>query len=506
MKLFITCFISAAIGCVVLLTACQQTTELTNIDEIKYDAGYAIPLVKAKFSLNDFIQARLDTTIDLIIREDGLLSLVYRSDVAEGRSETLLKELQAQLPPVFPMSSPRTAFPLDLGNGLAVKKLFLKTGKLGYFIQNPNPEPLDVVITLANFKKDGVVLEYKTKLSGYSGNGVLPTSSNAFSPTNIAGYTLEAINDSLVLQYKATKPNGEQAILQNVLFQLSDATISYVEGSLGRSVFEAASDQLYLDAFETIEPYTLIFDDLSINLYVENSFGLPTRAIVDELKTSNKFGDVKTVTGTFSQSGFDLPYPALNEVGKVKRDTFVIDRRNSTIAEASAISPLYVDYSLSTLINPDNVLGLTGFITDSSYYKVDVEVLFPFIGKSTGYYYEEKFPVNLPQIDGIYAADFKVFTTNEIPLDIEIQGYFQDENGVVIDSLFTKPQVVFASQKAAETITKLDEKRYTNLRKASSILIGTRTTSSGGGNQSIQILSSQGLDIRIGAILRKRNQ
>ena len=81
--------------------------------------------------------------------------------------------------------------------------------------------------------------------------------------------------------------------------------------------------------------------------------------------------------------------------------------------------------------NPDEDTDIRGFVTDSSYYKVRVDVDLPLYGSAidftvTGY----ALAWTSTGFDEVDYAEFKLVTENGMPVSIDMQGYFLDENGI----------------------------------------------------------------------------
>ena len=85
------------------------------------------------------------------------------------------------------------------------------------------------------------------------------------------------------------------------------------------------------------------------------------------------------------------------------------------------------------MTNPDSNVNIRGFITDSSYYKVRVDVDLPLYGRSVNFLARDTFGIDFSNFQKMYKAEFKLVTVNSLPLDVSIQGYFIDKDGAVLD-------------------------------------------------------------------------
>ena len=99
-------------------------------------------------------------------------------------------------------------------------------------------------------------------------------------------------------------------------------------------------------------------------------------------------------------------------------------------------------------------------------------------------------------------------TQNELPLNVSIQGYFLDEQGVVLDSLFTGEQLIMEGAAAddngistniAEKVTFIDypEDRFDRIRPAASMHIVATFTTTGEGAKNVKLLADQGVELSV---------
>ena len=76
-------------------------------------------------------------------------------------------------------------------------------------------------------------------------------------------------------------------------------------------------------------------------------------------------------------------------------------RTNSNIDVVLGSGPIAIDYDVNADTNPEEDPSIRGFITDSSYYKVQVDVELPMYGNAIDFFTTDTFPINL--------GDFEVF-------------------------------------------------------------------------------------------------
>ncbi|MFN7118707.1 MAG: hypothetical protein ACK4TA_18050 [Saprospiraceae bacterium] len=502
--------------CAATLLACNQFEELDNLDGVQYDAEYAVPLVDTRLTLEDLLED-FEEDATLIVNADGSLKLVYRDEVVSQNSSDIFARINQSLQQPIPILFPTMPLPLSLPSGLKINRLNFKAGTLNYTFENRNNQPVNVVVTFPQITKNNVPLSFQASLPAYSGSGAAPTATSANMPISLEGYDLQAINNLIYIQYVATTPGGTQVNLSNFTIQLSNLAFSYAEGYFGNFLYEGTRDTLNIDFFDNWIRGDVYFENPRITLNVQNSFGIPTRARVNTLNVMTVKNQILPLESTFVTNGIDFPYPNMNQVGQVATGSFAFTKENSNIDVILGEGPVAVDYDVDAVTNPDNNTGIIGFITDSSFYKVEMEVELPLYGRASGFAVRDTIDLDFSNYDDVDDVEFKLVVDNRIPLDVAVQGYFVNANNVIIDSLLAAPQTLIqaapvgsngevtgAQQKI--TFIPYDEARFARLRdNAERLWLNAAFSTNNNGATSVRVLSTQDVRIRLGAKLGVRN-
>lgn len=501
---------------VTLLIACNQFEEVQNLDHVNYDAEYAVPLIDTRLTLQDLLtDFEKDATVQ--VNADGSLTLIYRDEVVSQSSADIFGKINESLQQPIPILFQTMPLPLSLPNGLKINRLNFKSGNLNYTFENRNNESVNVVVTFPQITKNGVPLTFQNSLPAYSGSGAAPIATSAGMPIDISGYNLQASNGFIYIQYTATTPSGSKVNLSNFNINLSNLAFSYAEGYFGNFVYEGTHDTLNIDFFDNWTRGDVYFENPRITFTVENSFGIPTRARVNTLTVLTVKNQTLPVESPYVTNGIDFPYPSINEAGKVKIDSFSFTKANSNIDQILSQGPVAVDYDVDAVTNPDNNTNIIGFITDSSYYKVNMKVELPLYGRASNFEVQDTIDLDFSSYKDVDDAEFKLVVDNGIPLEVAIQAYFVDENNVVIDSLLSAPQtlvegapvnsngeVTGAKQKI--TYIPIDEARFAPIRdRAKRLWLDAAFFTNNGGSTSVRITNQQEVRIRLGAKLGVRN-
>lgn len=499
-----------------LFFSCNQFQELEDLDGVKYDAEYAVPLVDTRLSMEDLLED-FEENATLTINSDGSFSFNYQDTVITQSSADIFAKINTSLPPLIPITSPNMALPFSSPDGLQIDRLDLKGGTLIYYFENRNNESVNVKVTFPQVTKNGVPLTYQQTLPAYSGSGNAPATTNAFTPTNLNGYKIETVNDSIYSQYEAVTPSGAKVNLSNFVIRLQDLTFSYAEGYFGNFLYEGTRDTLDIDFFDNWIRGDVYFENPRITLDVSNSFGIPTRARINTLNVLTVKNEILKLESPYVTNGIDFPYPSFSEMGQTKQGSFSFTKENSNIDIILGEGPVAIDYDVDAVTNPDNNPGIRGYINENSFYTAILKAELPLFGRASGFTILDTIDLDFSSYEDVDDVEFKLVVDNGIPLDVSVQGYFLNENNVIIDSLLSAPQTLVqgAPVNSSGTATgvqqkitfiPVDETRFAKIREQGKRLwISASFSTLNNGTTSVRVLNTQDVRIRIGAKLGVKN-
>lgn len=509
----------ATLIAVVVLAGCQELDNLDNLSDANYDASYAIPLVNSRLAIRDALESTGDLAA-LYIDEEGVIHFEYEGDIIAQNSDTLFERINESLSgELIPLIDNRFGLPLKTAEGAEFDRLVIKKGQLSWGFQNNHPEPVEVTLTLPDLYVDGTPLVLTGSAPGYNGEGNLPLFNTIFNPVNLAGAEVlpQSGTDSIYVEYELVRQGvGEDTVAFGGL-TLSDLSFSYMEGYFGTEVQAGGRDTIIIDFFDNWVKGDIFFADPTVTFRVENAFGIPTRSQVNLFNVFTVRGNTLALEGEYIDNGIDFTYPTLDQVGATLVERYVFDKDNSTIEDILGAGPLAIDYDVDAITHPDSNRNIRGFLTDSSYYRVDVEVDLPLYGNAVDFLAQDTLELSLGELGSeVYRSEFKLVTQNELPLDVEIQGYFLDGEGIVLDSLFESERLIIRGADTdangiptnlAEAVTFIDypAARFDRIRPTEAMRIVATFTTSGGGQKNVKLLAEQGVDIKMGAIFGRRN-
>lgn len=506
---------------VVLLTACiDQLDELDDLDEARFNAEYAIPLIDSRITMNDILED-FEEDASLTVDPDGLLRFQYSGDVLTQTSLDIFSSINETLDVLglIPLVESRQALPFAAPGDLQLDRLQINGATLAYALVNREPVPVTVTLTLPTVELDGQALTVSGNLPGWDGNGNPPVLTNLLSPLDLTGYNLGLEQDSIYIDFTTIDANGnEYEPAAGSALQIQDFSFSYAEGYLGDVTYEGGRDTIEIDFFDNWIQGDVYFEDPTVTFNFENSFGVPTEAVVNVFNIITADGDTLPLESDFiTDGGIAFPYPELDQVGEAVTAQFVFDRSNSNIDEVLGSQPVAIDYDVNALTNPTQDTTISGFVTDSSYYRVLVDVELPLYGQAANFVVFDTFALNLTDYDEIDAIEWKVVTENGLPLTVEIQGDFLDASGNVVAQLFPEGETALAAGAPVDadgrptasndvtTFVNWEADRVATIRAADRLVLRATFGTTLELEQSVRIENGQELAVRIGAIVSTAN-
>jgi hypothetical protein len=494
-----------------LAVSCELLSGFENTEIPPYEVEVALPIVNSTVAIGELLEGFESVADAIAMDSSGILHFKYQGDLITRSGEEIFNRIGTSLPPIIPLLSDNLTLPLILPAGAILEKVDLKAGNFSFYVENPNRDPVQVRLTLPDLRRQDKAFVIEFSLPGYSGTGPRPSTTNSAAPASLAGYRVLPVNQAIRLQYQALSPKGERLQLSPFVIQLTGLAFSYFEGYLGRLLYEGEKDSVKIDFFDTrYIQGNIQFAEPKVSFSFENSIGVPTLAIVNTFDIINVKGQRLAVQGPAVQSGIPFPFPGLNEVGQVKQKTFDFTKENSNIRELMASGPVAVVYDVDALTHPSGNNAERGFVTDKSFYRVSSTVDLPFVGQASGFEVDQDFSLELSDFASAKKVVLKLIADNDIPLDLDVQGYFINRNGQVADSLLPAPDrlvkgaLVGANSLPLSKSSKITEalfegERLKRILNAAQLRIKVVLSTDSNRGKDVKILSGQRLQLRLSA-------
>ncbi len=463
----------------------------------------AAPLVNTSLTTEDLLGNIDNTTLE--VDADQFLTLIYEGEEYYIDSDSLFELIpDFQVPVTFPDSV--FAFPYDLPNGIDISFIDVRSGFVSVAVV-PQTVNADVTVYIPELSFNGVMFEETFPVSTFG----------AVKTFDVSNYTLTPNQDTLFLRHRAVlSGTSTPYTLQPasgggppVIWSFSDFTYLYAEGYLGPGSFDIERDTIEIDFYNSVVDGNFYFEDPRIIIDIDNAFGFPVRIALPTAEVITIDGSVVPINSPTLASGVNINYPLLSEVGQSKQTQVIVDQTNSDLPAVLAAQAELIDYQIVPLANPDADPSIVGFFDENSFFSLKATVELPLWGYSTGFSARDTIAIDLSEFDDVIEGEFVSRTTNGFPIDADLQIYFRDASGNVIDSLLTSDQRVIAaapvgaddrvtSPAVKDTRSAIDESRWAIIKNSTvDIVIAGKLTTLNNGSESVKIYNDYQLDTRL---------
>jgi len=516
---------------VLFLTSCnKEYFQLEKLsDEMEIRPDIVAPLIHGSLSMGDIV-AQVDSTGYVGQFDDGLIYLTY--------ADTLLDVIMDTVDLLIDGFHQEVYFDLEIGdNPIYIGShigdtLHFRKSKFYHFSAGGSTR-LDSII----FKEGEVVTEIE---SSFLHGGMLTISSdylkdenrNPYSNTitisdsdgsytwsdqlELEGYYLKTdkMGDSVVFRMdydlalintgNPINPGDHCEINSNFLDMGFYSVYGFIDpGDLisGSGVLDIP---IYVDVPELSH---LKLADPRINLFTENSLGLPFELELDSVIATAEDGT--TATLVLNEQAFKIPAPDITHVGETAYGEININKQTSNFQDLLNIAPSTLSYRLEGGIDQDY---LDHFVLDTSRFMVEAEFMLPLDLSFSEYTLMDTYEFELGEegIDTTILKDvvISVSTINELPIELDLQVYMLDESHLVLDSVFDGDPVFLPSSevdsegkllRASENNNSINfhTERLGSLEEIRFLRIEATLLTSGSGNQFVKFYSDYSLDFEI---------
>lgn len=414
--------------CLFTLMSCTDIDLNQDFELDTSEVELALPLFNSELSIPAIADvSNINGNIEVL--ENGTIQVNYLGHVVEQSSTQIFPPI----PGIFDLPIIDTVQKIQLPANAQdqVSKAIIGHTNIEFSFGINTKEIVEIEVTLPELSLNGTV--FKKTLTIDNRNGDQPTISSG--SISIEDYTLLPINNQLTLRYKAINEEGQSMILPMATIGFDVFSFRYVEGIFGERTFDIQGDIITIDLFSKWISGGIDFKDPKVTLVVDNSFGMPTESKVNFMDIITLEGETLSLESPLLNSGIEFEYPPVEEAGNVKKTTVVFDKTNSNIQALFSEKAGKVSYDIDALINKGRPQKPV-FLTDSSYFRIQVEVNLPIVGKVNDLVLQETTDLDLSSYDKVSSMKLDHTISNGFPMDMIIQVYFDDETGMALDSLY----------------------------------------------------------------------
>lgn len=405
---------------------------------------------------------------------------------------------------------------LDLGqgNGEALELLRLSSGIVSYDITSGIKEDIEIEFSLPYATKDGVAFSETITIDSDN-----QTDSEAQDDFDLSGYEIDLTANgagtnilaaNIVARIVSSGVAVPFSLSDGVSFELSfgDISIDYLQGNIGTQVFDLPEDTLALGMDTLLPDVNVYVADPRIHLELVNSFGIPMGLDFSEITALNN-GSQLALTGL--SDPFIIGAPTVD--GDSVTTEISITNDNTNISDIISFKPGQLIFGLSGSTNPNG--PTTNFLSAESGVSIGLAVDVPLHLGVSGFEYRDTLDFPSDVFENVVEASMKSIITNELPVDINVQMYFLDENYELIDSLYDNYTAIVQSSEvsstgelvsatSATTDSDLSEEKVEVIKPAKYLVTSTRFNTANNGATTAKFYSSFKVGIQLGVIAKVR--
>lgn len=502
-------YLTVLFGCTLALVSCVDTSGENGFglsDEI-YDV--AIPIINSKLTVARLADAAGKNT-SIKIDPDGKTSVLYKGEVIRRSTAAIFPPFPGLAP--YEITDTLTSIALQFNNTYLLKKSTFKDTRINFYFESSVMEDIEVIMRIPSLTKNGATFERKF-LVKYNGSSPIAFRSEDIS---IDGWTLQSQTNSIVFHYEAKLPDGRKIRFDKAQMFFDLIKFSYIDGYLGYHVFAVDGSIIDVGLFNQWKSGTFDFENPKITISVDNAFGLPVRSRVNRMDLTTVTGKTLSLQSPFVNTGIDFAYPTFQEIGQIKTTNFDFNKNNSNLREIFNEKTKTIAYDISALVNPDRDTTIRGYITDGSFFVVNVAVEVPLHGSVNELVVSDTLDIDLSGISNVESAEIKALITNDFPAEMLVQGYFLDDNNAVSANLFEGDGIyipgaslgpdgrTLPGRQQAYTISVAGPSFNTMKESKRMVLVGFLNTLGSERKESIWIYNDYGIDIKLGARVKYR--
>lgn len=439
-----------------LLTSCfkELVDDINNIDNLQWNPKLALPLANGSFTITEFAEELSGDNFTTTTRDDGLVVFIYSQDqvfseyaedlvnIQDENYNATLRPTSTSIPDLAINGSITTQeiheFNVSTVENDKLYSAKLKGGSLEIDLNGNFPTSGELLLTFHGLTNDGVTLETLFQWN-YDGSNAQQfqrsidlTGLDIDFTNNGTTYNYFHFTSTLTLNYEGQAVTSTEGIDLNM--DLLSMEFSQATATISQRTVAAEADTFSLNFMDELRGGVYYFDEPAINFNFANSFGVPLDASILEVTAhSDTKGDL-SLTGNIVGNPFSIGYPSMNEMGTVVQTELSINHENSNLPDILAWQPNTISYSFEGIVNP-NANDEVHFVLDTSRIGADINLELPMIGRFRNLTFTENYDFNGSDLEEVEYALFRLYSSNGFPINADVQLYFLNSTGTLIDSL-----------------------------------------------------------------------
>jgi hypothetical protein len=462
----------------ILFASCLE--DLENLDKLKsttFKPRIEFPLVNSEFTMKDFLTEGQSKA--RITERSGVMVLTYDDTITTPGGENYFS-LPDQQSPTIAIQGPEIAFPSPGGsvtinrsvnfafnssNGQVLDSIQMKGGSLPFVLDSNFPANITLTVRIPSLETNGTAYQQNFTMNGPSVQNPTRDLQGSTFDLTANGTTSNRITFEITATITDTGQPIDNTHRLNCSFRIEDMAFRGLFGDLGSVAFSLPLDSIEVDIFgNAITAGSFQLLSPSIELDMANSFGLPVGFNILNMGSIKADGTTVALSGPAVSSPTN-PYllmaPSMNQVGQSVTTPVDLNSGNSNLPQLLSSLPRYLTYRFGLALNPN--ASTKNFVIDDSKLSIGVHLDLPFHGSFTALTVTKNYEFDGLGIDDLAESKIVVKTINETPLEAQVQVYFLDAGGNVLETLFVNPAILDGAPVNASAETQGESSVTTNV-------------------------------------------
>jgi hypothetical protein len=425
---------------------------------LQINPGVAAPVGWVRYQLDEVLFDSLNPD-DMIVDENGFISLVYRQDLYSLEASEIIS--LGDIPPQnFGFDNPfgvttdlsflpgdssfydtvKFTIPLPAATGAEIDSILLRSGRITITVSTGYP---------------GMTWRARIQLLDVPEGSITLDDDSITATDDLDGTTLPLDNTppgtnqlciAVILTLFPSDVTIAPGPIVDVNIAFSDLEYSAIYGYLGEFEIDLDAQTFQVNFYSRLTEGNFYFSNPRYTIDFLNSFGLPIGIAMTDFEVTGSGGTIPvTVDDVDTANPYIIAYPGPGQEGVSVEDEMILDTSNTSLFDPDVLGPT-TDHISVGVVGGTNPEGIThdNFVLDSSSLTASTELLLPLDGWAYFIVMVDTLEFNFSEFydnppEEIKRVIFRLNYVTQFPVDVETQITFCDQAGTELDSLFHLP-------------------------------------------------------------------
>ncbi len=445
-----------------------------------------------------------------------LLNLMNRINVEMTITDLKIKSGVVKVPASI-FDEIRDVVDVQTDNDVKLKSAKIQSGSLSYSLSSSVDLPLELKFELPTVLEGTTSFTQTIMVENGNETGIIDISNHRADFGSVQSQPYNNLPVKISAKTAGSNQNFvsfDSEDLVKIDFQIEDLIIEQFVGNAGTYTRVLDSSRLDFDIdFGFLEPETeaVFFENPKIEIFYENSFGIPMEADLDVMA----FGQFGANEG-LNPPLFVLEKPNLQQIGQTISSEFAVDKSNSNLVDMISVFPISMDYSGQVVVNPTSNGNIDNFVTLDSKITAGVDVDLPLKFKASLLALKDTLssePIRSERPEEIESVELILDYRNDLPFNttIELLSYRAGIETKIADPISLTGAKVDGNGKTIEPYQErvsinLDSKEIETILLNEVIILKVDLATQMDGNSPASIYTTNGIEVGLAAKVKLRIQ